>query len=176
MPEQQPSSSQQQTTSSSGLQHHEPQLQEHQFHSQPDMYDEVEPKPTTTQTVLRTLSGAVAGAAGIVAGQPFDTVKVRLQTQSYGLERLYRGPMHCAIRTVQEEGVRALFKGMASPIVANAPINAILFPVEHYTNKVLSSEEWQKTLSIDGRNFLAGEWNLFEEAHIYMQQKVKPLF
>ena len=37
------------------------------------------------------VSGTIAGAAGIVVGQPLDTVKVRLQT-SMGL---YKGPFDC---------------------------------------------------------------------------------
>ena len=41
---------------------------------------------------------------------PHYSVKVRLQTQNYGANILYKGPIHCAVRTVKEEGVRALFK------------------------------------------------------------------
>ncbi|KAA0145941.1 hypothetical protein FNF31_07901 [Cafeteria roenbergensis] len=91
------------------------------------------------------VAASVAGAAGIVAGQPFDTVKVRLQTQPSALPGQalrYSGPLHCAWRILKEEGVRGFFKGMVSPIVANAPINALLFAVEGATMKRLARDGW----------------------------------
>lgn len=40
---------------------------------------------------------------------PFDTVKVRLQTQP--LDRPYfNGPLHCLTVTLKQEGIRGLFK------------------------------------------------------------------
>lgn len=48
------------------------------------------------------------GCAGVLAGQPLDTVKVRLQTQSAGK---YRGIIHCMTSIVKKEGARGLYKG-----------------------------------------------------------------
>jgi solute carrier family 25 carnitine/acylcarnitine transporter 20/29 len=45
-------------------------------------------------------SGVVGGCSGIIVGQPFDTVKVRLQTHS----SFYKGPIDCARQTVCSVG------------------------------------------------------------------------
>lgn len=46
---------------------------------------------------------------GKVIEYPFDTVKVRLQTQP--LDRPYfNGPLHCLTVTLKQEGIRGLFK------------------------------------------------------------------
>ncbi|KAI7858882.1 mitochondrial carrier domain-containing protein [Circinella umbellata] len=57
---------------------------------------------------------------------PFDTIKVRLQTQP--LDRPYfNGPWHCFKCTIKQEGLRGLFTGMASPMVGSMVENAALF-------------------------------------------------
>lgn len=43
-------------------------------------------------------------------GQPFDTVKVRLQTQSAG-NKLYNGVLDCIRKTWVNEGPTAFYKG-----------------------------------------------------------------
>ncbi|KAK4509228.1 uncharacterized protein ATC70_007578 [Mucor velutinosus] len=70
--------------------------------------------------------GSIAGMVGKVVEYPFDTVKVRLQTQSVE-NPLFKGPMDCLKATVKEEGTKGLFKGMSSPIVGAMLENAILF-------------------------------------------------
>jgi hypothetical protein len=47
------------------------------------------------QTFNHILAGTIAGVSGIVAGQPFDTIKVRLQTSQKGA---YLGPVDCALK------------------------------------------------------------------------------
>lgn len=51
----------------------------------------------------------VAGMVGKVVEYPFDTVKVRLQTQSVETP-LFQGPMDCLKATMKEEGFKGLFK------------------------------------------------------------------
>lgn len=97
------------------------------------------------------ISGTIAGAAGIVVGQPLDTVKVRLQT-SMGL---YKGPFDCFRQIARNEGWAAFFKGMASPIAASAPINAVLFVVHFQSYSLLergSAADWAPLT----RHFAAG--------------------
>lgn len=78
------------------------------------------------------LSGTCAGVSITIVGHPFDTVKVRLQTQdlmrtdSLGGKR-FKGGMDCVMRTVRREGVLALFKGMEAPMLTVPAINAIVF-------------------------------------------------
>ncbi len=84
------------------------------------------PPPATSGGVARRdfVAGCVAGASSVAVGQPFDTVKVRVQTLGKA-----RGSSawHVAATTVREEGVRALFKGMSAPLVMTGASNAIVF-------------------------------------------------
>lgn len=52
------------------------------------------------------VAGTAAGVALTVVGHPFDTVKVRLQT-----EKVFKGGLQCLLETIQKEGIRALYKG-----------------------------------------------------------------
>ena len=52
-------------------------------------------------TFFQITAGTVAGVAGIVAGQPFDTVKVRLQTAATGF---YTSPLDCVRKVVKYVG------------------------------------------------------------------------
>jgi solute carrier family 25 (mitochondrial carnitine/acylcarnitine transporter), member 20/29 len=76
---------------------------------------------------VHMLAGAGAGLASTVAGHPFDTIKVRLQTQGVGSERLYRNALDCGLQMARSEGVLSLFKGMSTPLVARGFMNAICF-------------------------------------------------
>lgn len=59
--------------------------------------------------VLKKRLLQIAGMVGKVIEYPFDTVKVRLQTQP--LDRPYfNGPLHCLTVTLKQEGIRGLFK------------------------------------------------------------------
>eukprot|EP00927_Polykrikos_kofoidii_P008886 TRINITY_DN13706_c0_g1_i1.p1 TRINITY_DN13706_c0_g1~~TRINITY_DN13706_c0_g1_i1.p1 ORF type:complete len:289 (+),score=22.38 TRINITY_DN13706_c0_g1_i1:62-928(+) len=70
--------------------------------------------------------GWVAGGAGILASHPFDTIRVRLQTSgSKGGSSM--GILSCARMTLQNEGIRGFYKGVASPTVFMGIMNAICF-------------------------------------------------
>jgi hypothetical protein len=81
------------------------------------------------------VAGSIAGAASVAVGQPFDTIKVRMQTLDVASRATAR---QVAMTTVREEGVRALFKGMAAPVVMTSVINAIVFSAKGATLSVLS--------------------------------------
>lgn len=79
------------------------------------------------------LKNFIAGGAGgiclVITGQPLDTIKVRLQTQNVkpGEIPQYTGTLDCARKTIQKEGFKGLYKGMATPLVGITPIYAICF-------------------------------------------------
>lgn len=50
-------------------------------------------------------AGWLGGMAQVLVGQPFDTIKVRIQTQD-----LYAGPLDCLLKTIKNEGVSTLYK------------------------------------------------------------------
>ena len=70
------------------------------------------------------IAGTVGGTAGIVAGQPADTVKVRVQSAPTA-----ESTIAVASRMLHKEGPAAFFRGIFAPLLANAPINAIVFSV-----------------------------------------------
>lgn len=95
------------------------------------------------------IAGCLGGCAGVLVGHPFDTVKVRLQTQDSS-NKMYRGTLHCLSTIVKQESFQGLFKGMSSPMVGLAAINAIVFGV--YGN-IMKASSSPKSLQ---SQFLAG--------------------
>ncbi|KAI9473635.1 MAG: mitochondrial carrier domain-containing protein [Benjaminiella poitrasii] len=57
---------------------------------------------------------------------PFDTIKVRLQTQPLD-HPFFSGPWDCFRKTVKQEGLKGLFTGMSSPLIGSMVENAALF-------------------------------------------------
>ncbi|KAH7698758.1 Protein DIF-1 [Aphelenchoides avenae] len=76
------------------------------------------------------IAGGVGGTCTVIVGHPFDTVKVRLQTQPTpkpGEKPIFTGALDCVKKTVSKEGFFALYKGMAAPIVGVTPLFAVFF-------------------------------------------------
>jgi len=65
------------------------------------------------RTVKNSLSGTVSGIAGCWVGHPFDTLKVRLQTQPVD-KPVYRGLADCFMKTLKWEGIGGLYKGVGA--------------------------------------------------------------
>lgn len=82
-----------------------------------------------SSAVAELTSGGVAGAVGIVVTQPLDTIRIRLQNPVLGLSmgKPFTGIYNCATLTMRNEGIRGLFKGVASPTLTSGAMNAILF-------------------------------------------------
>ncbi|KAG0212056.1 hypothetical protein BGX28_006954 [Mortierella sp. GBA30] len=70
--------------------------------------------------------GSLAGVAGKFVEFPFDTVKVRLQTQPLD-HPIFKGPYDCFRQTVRNEGFLGLYNGLSSPLVGAMLENAVLF-------------------------------------------------
>lgn len=100
-------------------------------------------------------AGTVGGIAGVIVGQPFDTVKVRLQTYS----KLYSGALDCANQTIKHEGFSGLFKGMTSPLIGSAATNAIMFAIYERTLKRIDENPENATLkSVFYAGAVGGFW------------------
>ena len=61
------------------------------------------------QTAKELFAGSVGGIVQVLVGQPFDTVKVRLQTQS-SANPIYSGMVDCAAKTLKNEGLGGFYK------------------------------------------------------------------
>ncbi|GAA0171270.1 transporter [Lithospermum erythrorhizon] len=89
------------------------------------------------------MSGTVGGVAQLVVGHPFDTIKVKLQSQPAplpGQKPKFSGAMDAVRQTVAAEGPRGLYKGMGAPLATVAAFNAVLFSVRGQMETVLRSE------------------------------------
>lgn len=78
----------------------------------------------STATINDFLAGSAGGAAQVLFSQPLDTIKTRAQVAPKGM---FNGPMDILRQTVRKEGILALYKGMASPLLGIAAVNSLLF-------------------------------------------------
>ncbi|KAG1050791.1 hypothetical protein G6F43_006960 [Rhizopus delemar] len=69
--------------------------------------------------------GWISGVAGIIVGSPLDVLKARLQAPMDKQQE--RGSWNTLKCMVQLEGIGSMFKGVLSPIVGLAGLNALLF-------------------------------------------------
>jgi len=73
------------------------------------------------------ISGLVGGFCGAYVGQPFDTVKVRLQVAP----KVYNNSIRkCCSEILRKEGVLSFWKGVTAPLTGMVAINGIVFGVE----------------------------------------------
>ena len=71
--------------------------------------------------------GSIAGTVGKIVEYPFDTVKVRLQSQPDHLPLRYTGPLDCFKQSIAQDGFRGLYRGVSAPLAGAAAENACLF-------------------------------------------------
>ncbi|THG07109.1 mitochondrial carnitine/acylcarnitine carrier-like protein [Camellia sinensis] len=89
------------------------------------------------------VAGTVGGAAQLIVGHPFDTIKVKLQSQPTplpGQPLKYSGAMDAVRKTIASEGPSGLYKGMGAPLATVAAFNALLFTVRGQMESLLRSE------------------------------------
>ncbi|MBE7182526.1 MAG: MC/SLC25 family protein [Terriglobus roseus] len=71
--------------------------------------------------------GSIAGAVGKVIEYPFDTVKVRLQSQPDHLPLRYTGPLDCFRQSLAQDGLLGIYRGVSAPIFGAAVETSSLF-------------------------------------------------
>jgi len=65
-----------------------------------------------TTMALDLLAGTAAGTAQLLVGHPFDTIKVKMQSQSGAAgSAQFRGPLDAAKQTLAKEGLRGFYRG-----------------------------------------------------------------
>ncbi|KAK4203508.1 putative mitochondrial carrier [Triangularia verruculosa] len=96
-----------------------------------------EPAPSSTgasQTVKDLFSGAAGGIAQVLIGQPFDIVKVRLQTST-----TYPSALTAATSIYRHEGPLAFYKGTLTPLLGIGACVSIQFGAFHSARRYLES-------------------------------------
>lgn len=87
-------------------------------------------------------AGTIGGAAQLIVGHPFDTIKVKLQSQPTplpGQVPKYSGAIDAVKKTIAAEGPGGLYKGMGAPLATVAAFNAVLFTVRGQMEALLRS-------------------------------------
>lgn len=80
-----------------------------------------------TREQLLIFNEQVAGIVGKYIEYPFDTVKVRLQSQPDHLPPRYKGPLDCFRKSILADGVLGLYRGISAPLVGAALETSSLF-------------------------------------------------
>lgn len=81
----------------------------------------------------------IAGIAGKYIEYPFDTIKVRLQSQPDHLPLRYTGPVDCFRQSFRTDGFAGLYRGISAPLVGAAAENSCLFIFENVGREILYS-------------------------------------
>jgi mitochondrial ornithine carrier protein len=69
----------------------------------------------------------LAGIVGKYVEYPFDTIKVRLQSQPDSQPLKYKGPLDCFRQSLKADGVLGLYRGISAPLVGAALETSCLF-------------------------------------------------
>jgi ornithine carrier protein len=79
------------------------------------------------EAIKDIICGSVAGVVGKYIEYPFDTVKVRLQSQPDSLPLRYTGPLDCFKKSLQRDGFLGIYRGISAPLVGAAVETSTLF-------------------------------------------------
>ncbi|KAH8287847.1 hypothetical protein KR018_002286, partial [Drosophila ironensis] len=80
------------------------------------------------------------GAAGVIVGHPFDTVKVHMQTDDPKNPK-YKGTFDCFRQILQKDGFRGVYRGITSPMAGIGVVNAVVFGVYGNVQRLSSEPE-----------------------------------
>jgi solute carrier family 25 carnitine/acylcarnitine transporter 20/29 len=84
-------------------------------------------------------AGAVGGVAQVLIGQPFDIVKVRLQTTQQ-----YTGALDAATQIYKNEGAPAFYKGTLTPLIGIGACVSVQFGGFHYARRAFEAQNTSK--------------------------------
>jgi len=84
------------------------------------------PPSAFERTAKNSVAGMAAAFTVVGVGHPFDTLKVRLQTQNFH-RPIYSGLADCFFKTLKWEGIGGLYKGVGSPLVGQMIFRSTLF-------------------------------------------------
>ncbi|KAK3185302.1 mitochondrial ornithine carrier protein [Lecanicillium sp. MT-2017a] len=88
-------------------------------------------KNALKEAVEGVLYGSIAGIVGKYIEYPFDTVKVRLQSQPDHLPLRYKGPADCFRQSIRADGFLGLYRGISAPLFGAAAETSSLFLFEN---------------------------------------------
>ncbi|XP_035158441.1 mitochondrial ornithine transporter 1 isoform X3 [Callithrix jacchus] len=105
------------------------------------------------QAAIDLTAGAAGGTACVLTGQPFDTMKVKMQT----FPELYRGLTDCCLKTYSQVGFRGFYKGTSPALIANIAENSVLFMCYGFCQQVV-----RKVAGLDKQAKLSTVWSVIK--------------
>lgn len=90
------------------------------------------PLEDNAQVVKDLFAGTVGGIAQVLVGQPFDTVKVRLQSSPEGT---YSGVGDVIKKLLANEGPKGFYKGTLTPLVGVGACVSVQFSVNEFMKR-----------------------------------------
>ncbi|KAK5661734.1 hypothetical protein OQA88_9834 [Cercophora sp. LCS_1] len=109
-------------------------------------------KSSSLQTFKDLFSGAAGGIAQVLIGQPFDIVKVRLQTSS-----AYPSAASAALSIYRNEGALAFYKGTLTPLLGIGACVSIQFGAFHSARRWLEQRNGNTGVPLSyGQYYAAG--------------------
>jgi len=99
-----------------------------------DAVEEIE-REGGNRAVKDLFAGAVGGIAQVLIGQPFDIVKVRLQTTNQ-----YSGAADAASKILKNEGAAAFYKGTLTPQIGIGACVSVQFGAFHYARRAFERQ------------------------------------
>jgi solute carrier family 25 phosphate transporter 23/24/25/41 len=91
-------------------------------------YRKAKGQDATTNASTGVMFGAVSGTFCVSTAYPFESVRRKLQVQGVGgRPMLYNGWFDCVKKTVAQQGVRGLYKGLGANMIKTPPSIAITF-------------------------------------------------
>ncbi|KAJ4308803.1 carrier protein ymc1 [Neodidymelliopsis sp. IMI 364377] len=98
------------------------------------------PEPGSASLAKDLFAGAVGGIAQVLIGQPFDIVKVRLQTSQQ-----YTGALDAATSIYKNEGALAFYKGTLTPLIGIGACVSVQFGSFNFARRYFESQNQSKT-------------------------------
>lgn len=83
------------------------------------------------------IAGSIGGIGQVITAQPFDIIKIRLQTQDLEKPK-YTNMFDCFKKIVVEEGPLTFYKGSATPLIGVGTICALQFMGYQETRKLMT--------------------------------------
>lgn len=90
------------------------------------------PLESNSQVVKDLFAGTIGGIAQVLVGQPFDTVKVRLQSAAQGT---YNGAGDVVKELMKNEGPKGFYKGTLTPLIGVGACVSVQFSVNEFMKR-----------------------------------------
>ncbi|ORY35492.1 mitochondrial carrier domain-containing protein [Naematelia encephala] len=96
------------------------------------------PSLRLSQTQKDLIGGSIGGIAQVLVGQPFDIIKVRIQTAPTGT---YASPLDCATKLLKNDGPMGFYKGTLTPLLGIGACVSIQFGALEWSKRTFGAPD-----------------------------------